>query len=362
MCHRRVRLPRFFAVVVALVGALYFAYLVRNTLWAAFYCGFSCCGNGSGCHFFSGRHLRALAILLVYVLIGLIIFGVGLVVVPPVVSQIDGLAQHIPGYLEDMRKNDTFLRYDDKYEITQKLSEQASSLPSRLGDAAGALQAVTVGAFSAAVKLVTVLTISFFLLLDGGRIVRFLFGLLKQNHQRRYTLIADKVYRAVAGYVLGNLLISVVAGLVTYITLSLLNVPFAVPLAVLMVFLDLVPLVGATIAGVTILLVTLFNDFPTSSIVWAVVFVVYQQAENNLLQPIVYRRTVDVPPLVVIVAILIGTSLLGVLGALVAIPVAAAVQILVKDAWQNHRLSSGNGGENGLNDDLSPPISPAAAS
>src|SRR5207244_1068215 len=136
--------------------------------------------------------------------------------------------------------------------------------------------------------------------------------------------ISEDVYRATAGYVAGNLVISVVAGTTTYLTLLALGVPFAVPLAVLMSFLDLIPLVGATIAGIAVLLVTLFTNFPTATIVWLVVFVVYQQVENNVLQPIVYRRTVDVPPLVVIVAVLVGGSLLGVLGALVAIPIAAA--------------------------------------
>ena len=113
--------------------------------------------------------------------------------------------------------------------------------------------------------------------------------------------------------------------------------PFAVPLAVLMAFLDLIPLVGATIGGVAIGIVTAFNDFPTSTIVWVIVFIVYQQIENNVLQPVVYRRTVNVPPLLVIVAILIGCSLLGVLGALVAIPMAATIQIVVRDVWANRR-------------------------
>jgi predicted PurR-regulated permease PerM len=100
-----------------------------------------------------------------------------------------------------------------------------------------------------------------------------------------------------------------------------------------MAFLDLIPLVGATIGGVVIGIVTAFNDFPTATIVWVIVFLVYQQVENNLLQPLVYRKTVDVAPLLVIVSILIGSTLLGVLGALVAIPVAAAAQIVVRDFW-----------------------------
>jgi predicted PurR-regulated permease PerM len=267
----------------------------------------------------------------VYLLIGLAIVGVGLLVVPPVVTQVKGLSQDIPGYVKDLRANKTFRKYDDRYDISGKINQQAAKLPSRLGEAAGALQAVTVGVFGALVKLVTVLTMTFFLLLDGGRMFRWLVRLRGPTRQDRYHAIAQDIYRSTAGYVAGNLVISVIAGTTAYITMAILGVPFAVPLAVLMAFLDLIPLVGATIGGVAIGIVTAFNDFPTDTIIWAIVFVVYQQVENNVLQPLVYRRTVDVAPLLVIVAILIGSSLLGVLGALVAIPVAAAIQIVIKD-------------------------------
>jgi predicted PurR-regulated permease PerM len=142
------------------------------------------------------------------------------------------------------------------------------------------------------------------------------------------------VYRSVGGYVVGNLLISLIAGLSTYVVLAVLGVPFAVPLAVLMAFLDLIPLVGATIAGFLIGVIAAIHSFPGDVIVWTVYLIVYQQVENNFIQPQVYRRTVQLHPLVVIVAVLIGASLLGVLGALVAIPVAGALQILARDWWQ----------------------------
>jgi predicted PurR-regulated permease PerM len=103
---------------------------------------------------------------------------------------------------------------------------------------------------------------------------------------------------------------------------------------VLVAFLDLIPLVGATIGAAAVAVVAAFSDFPSDLIIWVVFALIYQQVENNVVQPLVYRRTVDVPPLLVIVAILIGGSLIGVLGALVAIPVAAAVQIVIKDYWR----------------------------
>jgi predicted PurR-regulated permease PerM len=137
------------------------------------------------------------------------------------------------------------------------------------------------------------------------------------------------------------LTIATVCGLVTYLTLTILGVPFAVPLSVLMAFLALIPLVGATIGGIVIALVTLLDDFPQDTIAWIVVVIVYQQIENNVLQPQVYRRTVDLHPLVIISAILVGSSLLGVLGALVAIPIAAAFQIVLRDVWTHRRTRTG---------------------
>ena len=334
-------LARIFFTLVLFAGGLYLIYLIRDVVVLLFIAIFLAVALGPAVDFFHRRKLpRAASILLVYLLGLLTVFLIGLLVVPPIVDQVRDVARKAPEYIKDIRDNKTLREYDDKYKITQKLEQQASKLPSVLGSAAGTLQSVTVGVFSAAVKLIAVLSITFFLLLDGQRLMTFLFGLMRPDREARVRGLAGQVYGAVAGYVAGNLIISVVAGLVTYTTLELLGVPFAVPLAVLVAFLDLIPLVGATIGAVFVGLITLFVDFPTATIVWIIVIVVYQQLENHIVQPIVYRQTVDVRPLVVIVSILVGAALLGVLGALVAIPVAATVQILLRDWWgrrQRHR-------------------------
>jgi predicted PurR-regulated permease PerM len=331
-------LARIFFTLVLFAGALYLVYLIRDVAVLLFISLFLAVALGPAVDFFHRRKLpRAASILLVYLLGILAVFLVGLLVVPPIVSQVQEVARKAPQYIRDIRNNKTLREYDDKYKITQKLEQQASKLPSVLGTAAGTLQSVTVGVFSAAVKLIAVLSLTFFLLLDGQRLTTFLFGVMRPDREERFRGLATQVYGAVAGYVAGNLIISVLAGLVTYATLELLGVPFAVPLAVLVAFLDLIPLVGATIGAVVVGLVTLFVDFPTATIVWVIVAVVYQQAENHIVQPIVYRQTVDVRPLVVIVSILIGAALLGVLGALVAIPVAATVQIVLRDWWERRQ-------------------------
>ena len=327
---------RVFFTLVALGVLLYVLYLVRSVVGLLLIATFLAVALGPAVDRFARVKLpRAASILAVFLALFLAIFLIGLVVVPPIVDEVQAFAKNVPNYVDDIRSNKTLREYDDKYDITKKLESQASSLPSRLGDAAGALQAVTVGVFSTIIQLVTVLTITFFLLLDGGRIVNFILAQVRPSHQERVRYIAADIYTATGGYVAGALTLATAAGISTYILLSILNVPFAVPLAVLMAFFDLIPLVGSTIGGVLVALVTLFGDFPQDTIVWVVFVIVYQQFENSVLQPLVYRRAVNLHPLAVITAILVGSTLLGVLGALVAIPIAAALQIMLKDIWAN---------------------------
>ncbi|HVS28018.1 MAG TPA: AI-2E family transporter [Solirubrobacteraceae bacterium] len=327
-------IARVFATLAALSGLLYVAYLVRTTIELILIGAFLAVAMAPAVNFFVRRRVpKVLAIILVYLLVLTSVVGVGLLIVPPVVTQVQSLSNNIPGYLNKLQRSKAFRKYDRKYHITDKLNQAAKNLPAKLASASGALASVTVGAFSAIVQLVTVLAIAFYLLLDGERIVTFILSRARPARAKHLRVIADRVGAAVTGYVAGNILISVICGTVTYVTLALLGVPFAVPLSILMAFTDLIPLVGFVIGGFAIALVTLFTHFPTATIVWAVVFVLYQSAEAYLLQPLIYNRTTEVPGLTVLIAILIGAALLGVLGALLAIPIAAAIQIIVREVW-----------------------------
>ncbi len=331
---------RVFFTLVALGVLLYILYLIRSVVGLLLIAVFLAVALGPAVDRASRMKLpRPAAILAVFLALFIGIFLLGLIVVPPIVSEVEAFADDVPSYIDDIRTNDTLRDYDNRYDITQKLEEQASSLPSRLGDAAGALQSVTVGVFSTVLQLVTVLTITFFLLLDGGRIVNFLLAQVRGEQQPRVREVAGDIYNATGGYVAGAMALATAAGLSTYILLTILDVPFAVPLAVLMAFFDLIPLVGSTIGGVLVALVTLFADFPGDTLIWVAFVVIYQQFENSVLQPLVYRKAVNLHPLAVITAILIGSNLLGVLGALVAIPIAAAIQITLKDLWTNRPSS-----------------------
>ncbi len=315
---------------------LYLLWAIRGVILLAGLAAFIALALGAPVDVLSRRaHLpRWLAIVTVYVLLVAIVVAVGLLFVPAISGGVDSLTQNAPHYLDQLRRDRTFRHYDNQYHISIGIEHQIAKLPTQLGAAANTLQSVTVGVFSAAVKLVTVLTIAFFLLLDGGKIVGRAIDLLLPSEQaRRWHVLSADIYRSVSGYVVGNLLISVVAGIVSYVTLLILGVPYAAPLAVLMGFFDAIPLVGATIGAGLVAIVTLFNGFPSTTIVWIVVQLVYQQFESSVLVPVVYRRTVKVSGLVTVLAVLIGASLLGILGALVAIPAAAALDIVVRELW-----------------------------
>jgi predicted PurR-regulated permease PerM len=322
-------------VAAAAIGGLYLVYLVRDVLVLVLIAIFFALAIAPVVNWLNDHKVpRWAAILFVYLGFAGGIFGVGLLVVPPIVNGVNNLSEDLPGYVDDLRKNETFRDYDDKYNITEKLKDQADQLPSKLGDAAGTLRDVTVGVFDRFVQLFSILVITFFLLMDGPKMLEFFYRQLPQERERRTRAVATDIGDAVSGWVFGAFVLATLAGLSTFLALTLLDVPFAAPLAVLFAFFDLIPLIGATLGGILVGIVVAFNDFPTALIIWVVFLIVYQQVENNLIQPLVYGRSVQIHPLVVIVAVLIGASLLGILGALIAIPSAAAVQAVVRDWWR----------------------------
>jgi predicted PurR-regulated permease PerM len=350
------QIARILLTVAALSALLYLLVQVRSTLLLLGIAIFLAVALGPAVDFFVRRRLpRAAAILVVYLLIFFVFGGVLSLIVPPVVNGATALSRDVPGYIDDLRGSKTIRDLDNKYDVTSKLQDQAQKLPEKLGDAAGALQSIAAGVVNAAFQLLTILTMTFFLLLDGRRIATFLITRFGRHREERLQGVAERIYKSTSGYVAGALTITSINGILTFIVLTILGVPFAVPLAVMMSFFGLIPLVGATIGGVLILIVTLFNDFPTSTIVYGIFLIFYQQLENNVLQPFIFKRTVNVPPLAVIVAILAGSSVLGVVGALVAIPIAAALQIVFKEYYAGQTTVSGTVI---LPDDLPPPDAP----
>ena len=176
---------------------------------------------------------------------------------------------------------------------------------------------------------------TFFMLLEGPNWVDRFFSLLRPDARTRWRAVGHDIYRTVGGYVSGNLLISLIAGGLTAVVLAIMGVPYAIALGLIVAILDLIPLAGATIAAIIVGAVAFLHSVPAGIIV-VVFFIVYQQVENHILQPVVYGRTVQLSPLVVLISVLIGAELAGVLGALAAIPVAGTLQVIFAD-WLRHR-------------------------
>ena len=184
--------------------------------------------------------------------------------------------------------------------------------------------AVTRSIISAVAATVTIVFMTFFVLLEGPAWMERLYGMLPEHSQPRWRRMGHDIYRTVGGYVSGNLAISVIAGVSSGLLLFALSVPYAVALGLVVAVLDLIPLAGATLAAIVVVLVALGAKGVTTAIIVAVFFVVYQQLENHLLQPLVYGKTVRLSPLAVLIAVLIGAEVAGILGALGAIPIAGA--------------------------------------
>jgi predicted PurR-regulated permease PerM len=277
---------------------------------------------------------RSLLILLVDVLLIAVVAVIGYVVVPSLVKEVGQLSHDAPRYAAELRHNGTFRHYDDRYHISAKLVTDAHQLPHLLGQLVGPLKDVTVQAVSFIGQLLTVLAISFLLVLHGREYVGMGLSLTGERAPHYRRLIVE-INGAVAQYVLGNLTISVLATVATWIVLSVLGVPYALALGFVVGFFDLLPLVGATLGAIVVAVATLTVDFPTATIVWIAFIIVWQRFEDYVVQPLVYGRTLRVNPIVTIVSVLAGAALLGILGALLAIPIAAAIQIVLRDWWAN---------------------------
>jgi predicted PurR-regulated permease PerM len=325
-------------IVVGVVLTLYLIYLLRKPLTWLFIAAFIAVALSGPVNYLSRYMRRGLAIALVF--LGLLSIPVllGALLIPPIVTEGRELVDNAPQYAQDVQeyveKNKTLRELDEDYNVTEKLQEEAAKLPEKVGDAAGLLRDIGFGLVNSIFALITILVLAAFMLGSGRDWLDRALELQPPDRAERLRRVSARIAEAVSGYVGGALLQATIAGVAAYIMLLLLGVEFRAPLAVLIFFFDLIPLVGATIGAVLVGIVTLFTDFPTATIVWAIFAIAYQQFENYVIQPQIQKRTVKVHPFVVLVSVLFGGTLLGVLGALLAIPVAASVQIAVREWWE----------------------------
>jgi predicted PurR-regulated permease PerM len=326
-------------VVLGVVVAVLLIYALRKPLTYLFIAIFLAIALARPVAFFERRmHRRGLAIATVYLMLIGFPIALGSLLIPPIVTSLSDFAGNVPTYVKDVQnfvnKNDQLRKINNNYNVTKKLEEQAGKLPAKVGEAAGTLGKIGAALVGGAFATVTILILTAFLLGSGSRWYEAFIRMQPEDRRDRLRRVLEQTAGAISGYVAGALVQATVAGVTALILLSILGVPFAAALALIMGIFDLIPVIGATIGAVLIGVVTLFADFPTATIVWIVYSIVYQQFENSVIQPQIQKRTVDVNGFVIVVAVLFGSTLFGVLGALTAIPVAASIQIAIREYWE----------------------------
>ena len=277
---------------------------------------------------------RGFAVTAVLVLALAVFAGFLALAIPVLVNQATTLANELPGYLHSLNNKATFLgKLNERYHVVkaiQKLLDKGGS-SAIAGGVLGFGKVVLdlVGA------VVVVLVLSIYLLADLPRVKRGLYQLAPRSRRPRMVLLTDEIMTRIGGYVLGNLLTSFIAGFGTWAWAMIFGIPYAFLLGFLVALLDLIPVVGSTVGGIIVALIALTISLPTA-IATGAFYLVYRFAEDYLLTPKVMARTVQVPGLVTVIATLIGGTLLGIVGALIAIPIAAALKLLVEQTAIPH--------------------------
>jgi predicted PurR-regulated permease PerM len=277
------------------------------------------------------RHLpRIVAILLVFLAVLVALLLIVTLALPSLVAQVQAIAhvlQEPGGLTKQLRRLADPIGLGN---FVQTLQPQIDALPRQLGGAIGSFTTITASAFNTVTGLVTVIVLTFFFLNDGASLVNAALTLCPEAQRPRLRQLLDGSASAVSGYVTGNLAISFIAGAGVFVGMTILGVPYALALALLLAIFDLIPLVGATLGAIPPILAA-FGVSPLKALILLIYIIVYQQIESNVLNPLFYGRSVHLPPFAVFIAVLVGGALLGILGALLAIPVAEILRLVVAE-------------------------------
>lgn len=276
------------------------------------------------------RTPRALGILTAYSVLLVVLAAVVALAVPPMIqqgAQLVHVLQDVGGVGAGVEKVVAPLGLGA---AAHAIRAQLDALPAQLAGSIGSLTDVTAGTISTVTGLLSVAVLTFFFLHDGARVVAAGVGLLPDAARPHVERVLRDSAAAITGYIRGNLAISAIAGLSALAGMLVLGIPYALPLSVALAVLDLIPMVGATVGAIPVILAALTVS-PVKALIMLVYIIVYQQIESNVLNPVIYGRSDQLPPLVVFLAFLVGSLLFGILGALIAIPVANIIRILVRE-------------------------------
>jgi predicted PurR-regulated permease PerM len=323
------------------VIGLYSLYTVRAILVRIMIALFIAVSLDPAVRWLAGRGMRrGFAVTLIFLLALGLAAAFLVSVIPPLVNQFSNLVDDLPGYLARLQDRSSVIRQlNDRYNLTDQLQGLVGTLPSRLGTG---ILGFTSRVFGAVINGLTILVFTIYFMADMPRIRAGLVRLFPVERRPQARQVVDLVVDKVGGYMIGNIIISIIAGVASLIAFTVLGVPFPVPLAFVVALCDLIPMIGATLGAVIGVTVALFSTqlFPTTVLV-AAFFLAYQQLENYLIAPRVLRTTVELGAAAVLIAGLVGATVLGLVGALMAIPVAAAFSVLLNERLVAHETAAG---------------------
>jgi len=287
---------------------------------------------------------RGIATLLVCLVAFVSLAGLSYAFARPLIDQGQKFADNLPELIDDAKNGEgTLGEYIDKYDLDKKYEENRATIEKQLGTAGGRGISVISSVFSGLVAAITIFVLTVLFLLGGPDLSETILKVLPEQHRDRIRRVSVDAARSISGYMFGNVVISIIAGISAYLFLRIAGVPYPEVLALWVAFADLIPLVGATLGAIPAIAVAFLHSTP-AGIATIIFFIVYQQFENNVLQVTVMSRTVNVNPLGVMISVLVGVEVFGLLGALLAIPVAGMIQVVAKDVWNERetRLSPEN--------------------
>ncbi|HYO20620.1 MAG TPA: AI-2E family transporter [Dermatophilaceae bacterium] len=276
---------------------------------------------------------RSLSVAIVFAGVVAAFTALGFLVVPPVAEQGGLLAENAPQYIDDMLANrfvqdlDSQYRVLDKVQVEfQKLVTDGNFMSGVFGGVLGASKALASGFFA----IVTVLVLTLYFLSTLPRVKDAAYGMVPSSRRPRFESLSEEIMRRVGGYAIGQVAVATINALASWIMMSIVGIKYAAVLAVVVGVLGLIPMVGASLGAAVVCLVALFDD-PQKAVIALIYYVIYQQVENYVIAPRIMQRTISVPGAVTVVAALIGATLAGVLGALLAMPVAAGLLLIYEE-------------------------------
>jgi predicted PurR-regulated permease PerM len=288
------------------------------------------------------RHMRrGFALAIVYIAIVLIPIGLGAILLPPLVTSTVDLVNDAPSYINDLentlQKDPRFEKLDQNFDIQAQLTELQKNLSGQIGTAANTLGSIGKWAIDSLFGAFTIFVLSIFMVARGRSWLDALVRTRPKPEGAALDRTFERIGNSVGRYIGGAILQAFIAGVAAFIMLSILGISSPLFLAVIVAVFDVIPMVGSTIAGVLVGIVTLFANFPIDTIVWAIFVIAYQQFENYVIQPRIQSEAVELEPFVVLIAVLFGGTLMGVVGAILAIPIAATLMIAAQE-WRKFKI------------------------